>query len=297
MGLRIVPDLYLTMLDAVSNDRARLNAALQEISTGRSVNSPSDNPAATAALIENTAQTNNNDQFQRSISSVQGVLETADTVLGSVIASLNQAIAVGTEGANGAISPSQQQALAQEVQSIQDTIQNLANTAYQGNYLFAGTAFSTQPFVTDPSSPSGVSYQGNNDTNKIQIGPSQYVSINLPGSTIFTASGSDVFQALHDLTTALQSGGNVAAALDEVHTAFNNLNMQRTFYGNALDELNSVNNNLSQQQLTLARETSTLISADPAKAASNLVQAEYTLNAALSAFGRISQNTLLDFLK
>jgi flagellar hook-associated protein 3 FlgL len=297
MGLRIVPDLYLTMLDAVSNDRARLNTALQQISTGQRVNSPSDNPAATAALIENTAQTNNNDQFQRSISSIQGALGTADTVLGSVINSLNQAIAVGTEGANGTMSPSQEQALAQEVLSIQGTIQNLANTSYQGNYLFAGTAFSTQPFVSDPASPSGVSYKGNNDVNKIQIGPSQFVSVNLPGSAIFTASGSDVFQALHDLSTALQTGGNVAAALDEVHTAFNNLNMQRTFYGNALDELNSVNNNLSQQQLTLAQETSSLISADPAKAASSLVQAEYTLNAALSAFGRISQNTLLDYLK
>ena len=297
MGLRIVPDLYSTMLNAISNDRQNLNTAVQQISTGQSVNSPSDNPATTAALIENTAQTNNNDQFQQSISSIQSVLQTADTVLGSVINSLNQAISVGTEGANGGLSQSQQQALAQEVQSIQETIQNLANTSYQGNYLFAGTAVSTQPFVTDATSPSGVSYAGNSSVNNVQIGADQFVSTNLPGNSIFTASGSDVFQALHDLTTALQSGGNVASALNEVHTAFDNVSRQRTFYGNALNELSAVNDSLSQQQLTLAQQTSNLISADPAKAASNLVQAEYTLNAALDAFGRVSQNTLLDYLK
>ncbi|MEJ2006653.1 MAG: flagellar hook-associated protein FlgL [Acidobacteriota bacterium] len=297
MGLRIVPDLYSITLDAIGDDRQRLNTALRQISTGQSVNSPSDNPAATAALIEDTAQTNTNDAYQQSVSSIQGVLQTADTVLGSVISNLTQAISAGTEGANGGLSPSDLQALGQEVESIQGTIQNLANSSYQGNYLFAGTAVSTQPFVTDAASPSGISYAGNNVVNSVQIGQDQSVSTNLPGSDIFTAPGADVFQALHDLSTALESGGNVASALSEVKTAFNNIGAQRAFYGNTLNELSSVNDNLTQQQLTLAQQTSNLISADPAKAASNLVQAEYTLNAALDAFGRISQNTLLDYLK
>lgn len=297
MGLRIVPDLYTTMVNAINNDRQNLNTSIEQISSGQSVNSPSDNPAATAALIENTAQTNNNDQFQQSISSIQGVLQTADTVLGSVINSLNQAISLGTEGANGTLSQAQQQDLAQQIQSIQKTIQSLANTSYQGNYLFAGTAISTQPFVTDATSPSGVSYAGNSGVNSVQIGVDQFVSTNLPGSSIFTASGAGVFQALHDMATALQNGGDVTSALNEVHSAYSKISTQRTFYGNALSELDTVNNDLSQQQLALAQQTSNLISADPAKAASNLVQAEYTLNAALSAFGRISQNTLLDYLK
>lgn len=297
MGLRIVPDLYSMTVGAIENDRQRLNTAVQQISTGQSVNLPSDNPAATAALIENTAQTNANDEYQQSISTIQGALQTADSALGSVVTDLNQAISLGTEGASGGLSQTEMQALGQEVESIQGSIQNLANTSYQGNYLFAGTAVSTQPFVTDATSPSGVSYVGNNSENSVQIGHAQSVNTNLPGSEIFTPSGADVFQALHDLSTALNSGGNVSSALDEVKTAFNNIGSQRTFYGNTLDELSSVNDNLTQQQLTLAQQTSNLISADPAKAASNLVQAEYTLNAALSAFGRISQNTLLDYLK
>jgi len=297
MGLRIVPDLYSITLNAIGNDRQRLNTALQQISTGQSVNSPSDNPAATAALIENTAQTNANDQFQQSISSIQGVLQTADTVLGSVVSNLTQAISAGTEGANGGLSQADLQALGQEVESIQGTIQSLANTSYQGNYLFAGTDVSTQPFVSDTTSPSGIRYAGNNSLNSVQIGPDQSVNTNTPGSDIFTAPGSDVFQALHDLSSALESGGNVSSALSEVQAAFNNIGTQRAFYGNTLNELSSVNDGLTQQQLALAQQTSNLISADPAKAASNLVQAEYTLNAALSAFGRISQNTLLDYLK
>lgn len=297
MGLRIVPDLYSMTVDAIESDRQRLNTAMQQISTGQSVNAPSDNPAATAALIENTAQTDANDEYQQSVSSLQGTLQTADSTLGSVVTNLNQAISLGTEGANGGLSQTEMQALGQEVESIQGTIQNLANTSFQGNYLFAGTAVSTQPLVADAASPSGISYAGNTVVNSVEIGPDQSVNTNLPGSAIFTAPGADVFQALHDLSTALNSGGNVASALGEVQAAYNNIGAQRTFYGNTLDELSSVNDNLTQQQLTLAQQTSKLIAADPAKAASNLVQAEYTLNAALSAFGRISQNTLLDYLR
>lgn len=296
MGLRIVPDLFSTLLSAVNNDQQRLNTALQQISTGQSVNSPSDNPAATAALIENTSQSNDDDQFLTSISTVQGVLQTADSTLGSIINSLNQAISLGTEGANGTVSQSERQAMAQEVQSIQQTIQGLANTSYQGAYLFAGTDVTTQPYVTDPSSTSGVSYAGNTGVNSVQVGPGQSVSVNLPGSTIFDASGADVFQALSDLSTALTSGTNISSALSEVQSAFNNINSQRTFYGNTLDELNSINTDVTQEQLTLSQQTSNLISANPATAASNLVQAEDTLTAALDAFGRISQDTLLNYL-
>lgn len=297
MGLRIAPDLFATMINAVGNDRQRLNTALQQISTGQSVNSPSDNPAAAAALIENNTQSSTNDQFLRSISSVQGALQTADSTLGSVVNALTQAISVGTEGANGTVSDSERQAMAQEIQSIQQTVMGLANTSYQGSYLFAGTAVTTPPYVADALSPSGVSYAGNATTNKVQVGPDQFVPLNLPGSTIFNGSSSDVFAALHDLSTALSSNSNIPSALSEVQAAFTNVNTQRTFYGNTLMGLNSTNSDLQQEQLTLSQQTSNLVSADPAQAASNLVQAEYTLNAALSAFGRISQNTLLDYLK
>ncbi|MGH9325416.1 MAG: flagellar hook-associated protein FlgL [Terriglobia bacterium] len=297
MGLRIVPDLFSTLLSAVNNDQQRLNTALQQVSTGQSVNSPSDNPAATAALIENTSQSNDDDQFQTSISTVQGVLQIADSTLGSVINNLNQAISLGTEGANGTISQSEQQALAQEVQSIQQTVQGLANTSYQGAYLFAGTDVTTQPYVTDASSPSGVAYTGNSDVNNVQVGPGQSVSVNVPGSTIFNGSGADIFQALHALSTALTTGTNISSALGEVQSAFNNINSQRTFYGNTLDELNSINTDVSQEQLTLSQQTSNLIAANPATAASNLVEAEDTLTSALDAFGRISQDTLLNYLQ
>ncbi|MGH9451480.1 MAG: flagellar hook-associated protein FlgL [Terriglobia bacterium] len=297
MGLRIAPDLYSTMLYAVTNDRTRLNTDLQQVSTGQSVNQPSDNPAATSAYIENQAEYANNDQFEQSISTVEGSLQTADATLGSVVNNLNEALSLGVQGANGTNSPSELQAMSQEVQAIQQTVLGLANTAYQGNYLFAGTKVTTAPYAANALSPSGVSYAGNAETSTIQVGPGQSVNANLPGSSIFNGAGADVFQSLQDLSKALASNTNVQGAVSELTSAFNAVNEQRTFYGNTIDQLTSINNNLTQEQLTLTTQNGKLIGADTATAASDLAQDQTTLQAALQAFASISQDTLFTYLK
>jgi flagellar hook-associated protein 3 FlgL len=285
------------MLSAVTADQQRLNTALQQVSTGQSVDEPSDNPAATAGLIENRTQSDNVDQFTQNITTVEGALQTAGSTLSSVVNNLNQAVQVGTEAANGTNSTSELQGMAKQIQSIQQTILSLANTSYQGTYLFAGTKSTTQPYVADPTSSSGVSYKGNSGTNSIDLGSGQSVTINQPGSDIFNVAGSDVFQALHDLSTAISTNTNISGALSELQSAFNTVNAQQTFYGTTVDQLNSINTGLSGEQLSLSTQASNLVAANPAQAASNLAQDETTLTAALQAFGTISQNTLLNYLK
>jgi len=137
---------------------------------------------------------------------------------------------------------------------------------------------------------------GNSGVNSVQIGDGQTVPSNLPGNQLFTASGSDVFQALSDLASALSSGSNVANAQSEVQTAFNYVNAQRAFYGTTLDRLNTATSFLNQESTQLAQEQNSLVGADMATAASQLTQADVALNAALAAGGNISQKTLLDYL-
>ena len=117
------------------------------MSTGRSVNNLSDNPAAAAALVDNDALSSENDQFLTNVSDVQGKLQAADSALNNAEQILTTAITVGTEGANGTMSAADRQALAQQVQGLQQQMLSLANTAYQGVYVFAGTNVTAAPFV------------------------------------------------------------------------------------------------------------------------------------------------------
>ena len=295
MNLRIVPsELYSMLLANLQVDRQNVDQAVLEASSGQSVNTLSDNPIAAGTLVLNRAQLASTDQFSYSISTVQGSLNTAQTALNSVVNSLTQAISLGTEAAGGTLSTPELQSISQQVDQIKQQVFGLANTTYQNDYIFSGTATSTEPY---PPQDNGT-YQGNNFTNSVQVGEGQSVTMNLPGSNLFNAAGADVFQGLTDLSNAINTpGGDIAGAISEVQAAFNNVVAQRSFYGNTLQQLNTDSTNLSQESLTLQQFQSSLISADPAKAATDLAQAQATLQASLAAASKVSQESLLDYLK
>jgi flagellar hook-associated protein 3 FlgL len=295
MGIRINPDLTNDMLAGLALDRQQEDQAITELSTGLKVNKPSDDPAAAAELIVNNAQASAVSTYQSNISSLQGTLQVADSTLNSVVTNLSQAVSLGVEGANGTMNQTDRNAIAQEVNGIQQQILDYANQSFEGNYLFAGTAVNTKPFVADPSS-GVVTYVGNTGVNNVEIGEGQAVPANLPGSQLFTAPGADVFQALADLSSALQSGSNIPAAQTEVENAFNYVNAQRAFYGTTLSRLNTASSFLSQENLQLTQEQNNLVGADMATVVSQLTQAETALDATLSAGGKISQSSLLDYL-
>ncbi|HWG38989.1 MAG TPA: flagellin [Candidatus Acidoferrales bacterium] len=175
----------------------------------------------------------------------------------------------------------------------------LANTSYQGIYIFAGTATTTAPFVADASQPSGVAYNGNSGTNTVEIGTGRSVTVNIPGNQMFQGAGGDVMNSLQQLVTALQSGDTTAigSATTQLRTAFNYVTQQRVFYGNAVDQLNDNQTFLQSEKVSLSSQENDLVGVDLSKAATDLSQAEITHQAALAAAAKVSQNTLLDYLK
>jgi len=297
--VRVVPsELYTNLIADLQTDRHNENQAVIEASSGQSVNTLSDNPLAAGQLVLNRAQMADVDQFSYSVSTVQGSMNAADSALNSVVNSLTQAVSVGTEAAGGTLSSAELQALGQQVSQIEQQVVGLANTTYQGNYLFSGSAVTTQAFTLDTST-GAVTYNGNDDSNQVQVGEGQSMAINLPGSTIFNASGADVFQSLAGLTTAINSGDttSIGTAIASVQSALNNVIAQRSIYGVRLQELGADSTNLGQERLTLQQNQTSLIGADEAQVATNLSQAEVTLQAAIAAASQISQESLLNYLK
>jgi flagellar hook-associated protein 3 FlgL len=267
------------------------------MSSGKQFNNLSDDPAAVAELVLNEGQTSDVNQYLKNVTTLQNSMQQADSALNSVITSLSQAVSLGTQGANGTLNDSDRQSIATQVSGIEDQILSLANTTYNGEYLFAGTAVTTQPFTQDSSSASGVTYNGNGSTNSVQIGDGEYIPVNLSGSQVFTPSGSDVFAALQGLVTALQSGGDVAGATTQVQQVFSRLNTQRTFYGTTLSRLQTTQDYLTQEQVGLSSAQDNIESADMTSVISNYTQTETALDASYQAAGQISQMSLLDYLK
>lgn len=290
----IVPDL----LDAINEAQQNLNTASLEEATGKKINQLSDNPAAAAQMMTNNALIGEDDQFTTNLSDVQGKVQTADSALNNAVQLMTTAITVGTEGATGTLSSSDRQSLAQQIQGIQQQMLALANTTYQGTYVFSGTNVTTQPFATDSSSASGVQYSGNSNTTSVEISEGQSMQTNVGGDQIFLNSSGNVFQALNDLQNALTSGNGIAAANTEVQQAFSQLSTQQVFYGNALSQIQTTQNFLSQEQTNLTTQQSNLGEANEAQVISEASQDQTDEEAALDATSQVlSLPTLLSLLK
>jgi flagellar hook-associated protein 3 FlgL len=297
--MRVNPNPLPDLLAELNQNQNQLNSDELQIASGQSVNLPSDNPAAAASLVRNADQTSRADQFLRSVGSVQGEMQSADSTLNSVVTALQRAISLGVEGANGTLSDTNRAAIAEEVKGIQSQLLNLANLSYQGNYVFAGTATQTTPYVLDVNAPSGVSYKGNSNTNQITLGNHFTLQANLPGSQLFSGSGTDMFQGIQDLLTSLQSGNtaDIGSAVTEISNAYNHIGTQRVFYGNAENQLNSQQTYLNSEITQLATQQNSLGGADMVAVLSNLNTTQIAREATLSAMARIGQSNLFDYLK
>jgi flagellar hook-associated protein 3 FlgL len=296
--MRVDPNMVPNMLDAIQQSETTLSTALQQVATGKSVNVPSDNPSAAADMVQNTMETAAVDQYTQNVSGVLSTVQTADSSLSSVVSSLTQAVSLGTEGANGTNSAANQQEIAVQVQGILSSVVSQANATYQGTYLFGGTASTTAPYTADPLSPSGYTYNGNNDVNLVQIGDNLSVQVNLPGSQIFSNANTSVIGSLSSLVSALQSGNTAAigTATTAVNAALSYVSQQRVVYGNAESQLNAQDTYLQSETVTLASQENSLIGVDEATAATNLSQAETANNAALAAAAKVLPDTLLNYI-
>ena len=297
--MRVNPDMSSDVLSAIWQTQSQENTALQQISSGKRVSVPSDDPLAAAQMVSNQDESSRTDQYLQNIDTLTGQLQTADGSLSSVVQAMTQAITLGVQGTTGTLSDGNRQQIVLNLQGIQSQLVQLANTSVGGSYLFGGTATTAPPYALNSASPSGVTYNGNSGTNTVQVADGLNLQTNLPGNQLFQNSGGDVFGAMQQLITSLQSGDATAAgtATNQLRSAFDFITGQRIFYGNAVNQLNSTQTFLQQEQVTLKSQANNLVGADLTKAATDLTRATTAHDAALAAAAKILPTSLLDYLK
>lgn len=288
----------LLLLNSLNANEEQQQTDMLELSSGKSVNTPSDNPAAAALETQNLASIADAAQYQQNISSTQSMMQSAQSALGSVVTSLNSVITQGVEAANGTISAAERTQMASTVSAALNQVIGLANTSVQGVYLFGGTASNTPPFQLNADPTTGVTYNGNSGVNTVPVGDGQTVQSNVPGDQIFAASGGNVMQSLTDMINALQSNSTagIESATTEVTNALGTVSQQQAFYSNANTALDATNTYLQSDTVTLQTQQNNLVGANLTAVASNLTQEQTTEQATLEAMAKVLPMSLLNYL-
>jgi flagellar hook-associated protein 3 FlgL len=278
--MRVDPNYVSNLANALDQAQANQQQLTAELSSGVSINSLSQNPTASGQNVLLLNQIQQDDSFTQSSSLVTGQLQVADSSLGSVVSQLTQAISLATSANNGTLNPSDVKSIGSQISGILDEVQSLANTNYQGQYIFAGGQTSTTPFTSSTAtSPATTTYNGDEDINYLQTPNGQRIQLNVPGDQIFSGTGANsVFGALNSLVADYSSGTvNTAQAVSDTEalsTAMNYVSQQRVTIDNSITQLTAASDAVTSDQTQLTAAQTNLMQADVATVSTQLSLSE-----------------------
>jgi flagellar hook-associated protein 3 FlgL len=299
--MRADPTYYRTVVQALNASMNNANNLAAELSSGLRVGKLSDDPTAATQSLRLDRQISELDTFQSTASGVTSQLQAADSALGEVVTQLTSAIALAVSAANDTNNTADLQAVAQKVASLRDSVLSLANTSYQGTYLFAGSQGDTQPFNLNTSTtPATVTYSGDTNVSTLVTPGGQKIQTSLPGISIFGSGTIGVLGTLNRLITDLTSGApstTISADGDSITDAMHSLSDQRSILDNSLNTVQSTTTYTQTQEAQLKVQQGSLVSSNPAEVATNLKSTEVQYQALLSTITALQQENLFSLMQ
>ncbi len=171
-------------VSAMLRQQGKTSETQLQLSTGRRVLAPSDDPASATRVLGLNGALGRVQQFMDNASRAQSRLEAEEGALVGIANLLQRASELAVQGNNSTLSASDSEAVAAEVKQMLDHLLSQANTRDSGGeYIFAGYQTSTKPF-TNPAHGS-YEYQGDLGQRRLQISPDRQVADGDNGYTLF----------------------------------------------------------------------------------------------------------------
>ena len=278
--MRVDPSYVSNLVGSLDQAQSNQQQLTAELSSGVSITALSQNPVASGENVLLLNQIQQDDSFTQSSSLVTGQLQVSDSTLGSVVAQLTQAISLATSANNGTLNASDIKAIGSQISGILNEVQSLANTSYQGQYIFGGGQTGTTPFTTSTTtSPAVTNYNRDQDVNYLETPNGQKIQLNVPGSQIFQGSGANsVFGALNSLVADYSSGTvNTTQAVADTQalgTALNYVSQQRVGIDNSITQVTAASDAVTSDQTQLTAAQTNLMQADVAQVSTQLSLSE-----------------------
>jgi flagellar hook-associated protein 3 FlgL len=166
--------------------------------------------------------------------------------------------------------------IATQISSILAEVTSLANSTYEGSYIFAGTQTTSAPFSTSTStSPATTTYSGDDTINYLETPSGQKIQLNVSGDDIFLGSGTNsVFGALNALVSDYSSGtvDTTQAVSDttSLNTALNYVSEKRVTIDGSITQLTSASDAATSNKTQLIAAQTDLLQASTASVATQL---------------------------
>ena len=296
------------------NNRA-LSGAMEQLSTGKRINSAADDAAGLAISSRMTAQIRGLDQSIRNANDGISLLNTAEGALVEVTNMLQRMRELAVQAGNDTYTDTDRASLGLEYKQLMIEINRIAqNTQWNGmsilnNNTGSGTSIGTGGTVADPTAT------GSELRNiKFQVGANanQTISVQFrdfgipmtasgePDSSVTAPDTYKIFSAGATLnTTSISSSSNANTAIGRLDAAINRINEQRATYGAIVNRLTYAGDNLTNVSQNTTESRSRILDTDYAKASSELSRTQIIQQAATAVLAQANtdQQTVLKLLQ
>ena len=207
---------YETSLNSMLDQQSKLSQTQLEISEGKRILRPSDDPIGSGIALNLKQQIAAAKQFSDNGERADTTLKVVESSLSSVTDVLNRVRELALQGLNGSLNYSDRESLAIEIERRLDELVGIGNTQLaDGNYLFSGFRTNVQPFTKDIAG--NVTYNGDQGRRVLDVNTTVSVQTNLSGSEAFveipTGNGSfNTFPSAANIGTGVISAGSVIDA-------------------------------------------------------------------------------------
>ncbi len=291
--------LYDSLAGQLDAQQSSIGTLDNELSSGRKLNAPSDDPIGVVNAMAYTSQVSQLASTTSSATTASSWLGLGGDAVNSMLGVLQTARTLMVQALNSGGQTNQSYAaIAQQVQGITQQLVSLGNTTYAGTAIFAGTAAVQAPF-----SAAGA-YSGNEQSFTIQVGPGSPTDVSVPGTFLFgggTSGVQSVFTTLQNFANDLAAGPAAAGVnlqndLNDLDANIGLAETAATTIGQATDRVQAASSAAASQSTTVQGDLATTEDVDVASASTQLQSELASYQSALYAISQTVPESLAQFL-
>ena len=300
-----------SMLTTITTQQNNLYDLYNKINSGQKFTNISDNPLAAADLIKINKQLSEIGAYVDNIDRATTQINAQEETFSTIVEKMQRIYELAVQAANTPSGEDGFKACLSEIKQLKENIVDLANTQYDGKYIFAGTNVTTKPF--ELGDDGSVTYSGTPENNtagyerRIEISDGVFVELNSAGDTIFgtydpndPAKSSGLFGVLGELeeimTADPMDNQAVSEHLGNIEASIKHISEIQSEHSTTASKLTMTKELLESNELTLESRKAEISEVDLPSAISQLVQQNYALQASMQAYSIISNQSLLDYI-
>ncbi|GAJ39268.1 flagellar hook-associated protein FlgL [Saccharococcus caldoxylosilyticus] len=290
------------MLKHLSASYANLGKYQEQLSTGKKINRPSDDPVVAMKGIAYRTNLTEVEQFKRNFSEAYNWIENSDAALDKATQALQRIRELVVQASNDTYEATQRQAISQEIKQLTDQLVMIANTKVGDKYIFNGTNTLEPPVQMNGTS---ITTSDNAEEVKIELAKGIYIGVNVDPTKVFhydaSQKGKGLFSDLqslaNDLDDPAKTGKEINEYLGYIDQHITNLLGVRAELGARMNRIELMEDRIDSQQVIAEKMLSDNEDVDMEKVITDLKTQESVHRAALAVGARIIQPTLVDFLR